>query len=375
MTASDPIRVLGLISSTNRRGAELFANKIRNELHGDGFDVNLWALQAGATERGLDVPVLSTQRLGQGRLDLRAMRRLRAMVKEAEVVAAFGGATLTTSALATMGTGVPLVYRQIGDPAFWGSVRFADLRIGAPLRATSAVVALWQGAADELVRRYRLPADRVRVIPNARDAVLLRPPSPEEHQLARSALDVGAGAVVLYLGALSWEKRPADAIRAVAALDDVHLIVAGDGPLRPELERLAAEIAPGRVEFMGVVADPATVLYASDALICTSATEGMAGCLLEAGLCGIPVVATDVGSASEVIEDGVTGRLVPVDAPAAAAAALAEVLADAESMGEAARVRTAERYSFDRVLGAWAELLRDITRPGTSGTTGRPLAP
>jgi glycosyltransferase involved in cell wall biosynthesis len=362
-SSSDPIRVLGLISSTNRRGAELFANKVRNELNGNGFAVDLWALEAGATERGLDVPVLSAQRVGQGRLDLRAMRHLRSMVKDVEVVVAFGGATLTTSALATRGTGVPLVYRQIGDPAFWGSVRFADLRIGAPLRATTAVVALWQGAADELVRRYRLPPERMHVIPNARDAVLLRPPTDDEREAARAEHRVGGAPVVLYLGALSWEKRPADAIRAVAALDDVRLIVAGDGPLRSDLERLAGSIAPGRVEFTGVVADPATVLYASDALICTSATEGMAGCLLEAGLCGMPVVATDVGSASEVIADGVTGRLVSVDAPDAAAVALADVLARAEEMGEAARERTAERYSFDRVLGAWAELLRSVARP------------
>lgn len=362
-SSTDPIRVLGLISSTNRRGAELFANKVRNELDGNGFAVDLWALEAGATERGLDVPVLSTQRFGQGRLDLRAMRRLRTMAKAAEVVVAFGGATLTTSALATRGTGVPLVYRQIGDPAFWGQVRFADLRIGAPLRSTAAVVALWQGAADELVRRYRLPAARVRVIPNARDAVLLRPATEQERAAARAEHGVGDAPVVLFLGALSWEKRPADAIRAVAELDGVRLIVAGDGPLRSELERLASTIAPGRVEFTGVVADPSTVLYASDALICTSATEGMAGCLLEAGLCGMPAVATDVGSASEVIADGVTGRLIPVDDPAAGAAALADVLANADAMGEAARERTAERYSFDRVLGAWADLLRSIARP------------
>ena len=362
-TAGSPIRVLGLISSTNRRGAELFANKVRNELDGAGFAFDLWALEAGATEQGLDVPVLSEQSVGQGRLDVRAMRTLRSMVRSAEVVVAFGGATLTTSALATRGTGVPLVYRQIGDPAFWGSVRFADLRIGAPLRSTAAVVALWQGAADELVRRYRLPADRVTVIPNARDAVLLRPPSAEERTAARAALGLGREPVVLYLGALSWEKRPADAIRAVASIPDVRLIVAGNGPLRGELEELAADLAPGRVDFTGVVADPATVLYASDALICTSATEGMAGCLLEAGLCGMPAVATDVGSASEVIVDGVTGRVVPVEAPEIAGAALADVLAHAEEMGEAARDRTAERYSFDRVLGAWADLLTRVARP------------
>ena len=354
---SRPIRVVGFTTSTNRRGAEVFATEVAASLSGPDLEIDLWALQEGTSSPRLDLPVL-----GRGRRDLRALWKARRLAATADIVLAFGGSTLTLAAAATFGTSVPFIYRQIGDPSFWGDVPLADLRIGLPLRRATKVVSLWQAAADELVRRYRIEPDHITVIPNARDGQAIRPPTTDERLNARRVLELGDEPVVLYLGALSWEKRPADAIEAIGRLPDVHLVVAGDGHLRSELEVLAEKLAPGRVHFLGVVSQALQVLHAADALICPSATEGMAGCILEAGLAGLPVVATDVGSASEVILDGITGRLIPVDDPVAGAAAIAYVLENAAAMGIVARERSVARFVFEVVMPQWEHLLRTANR-------------
>ena len=363
---SAPIRVLGFTASTDRRGAEVFATQVAAALGGVEFDFDLWAIEAGTSVPPLDLPIL-----GRGRTDPRALLKARRLAARADVVVAFGGSTLTLAAVATAGTGVPFVYRQIGDPSFWGDVPLARWRIGAPLRRAARVVSLWPAAAQDLMGRYGIDQERVRVIPNAGDGEAIRPPTPGERAAARRALGFVDEPVLLYLGSLTWEKRPADAIEAVALLPDVHLVVAGGGNLRSELEALAHTRAPGRVHFLGVVADVLPVLHAADALICPSATEGMAGCIVEAALAGLPVVATDVGAAGEVVLDGTTGRLIAVGAPAEAAAAVADVLDRSHELGTAARDRSAARFTFAAVMPQWADVLREVARTRSRrGDTG-----
>ena len=102
------------------------------------------------------------------------------------------------------------------------------------------------------------------------------------------------------------------AVRAVAAGPrDVVMLLAGDGPQRAETTALVQRLLPGRARILGEVADVRKVLAASDVLLLPSLTEGVPAILGEAGLVGIPVVATDVGGVSTVVEDGVTGLLVP----------------------------------------------------------------
>lgn len=352
---SAPVRVVGVATTTDRRGAEMFASHLRDRLQGNGFDITVVAMGPGGGPNQLDFQVL-----GAGRSDRRMWQGLWSAAGDADVLVAFGGPALLPVSIIATARRVPFVYRQIGDPSFWGAVRLASLRIGAPMRRAAGVVALWRGAADDLARRYRLDPARVQVIPNGRDAEHFRPPSAAARAEARRELGLGAGQVVAYLGALAWEKRPADAIEAVARVPEAHLVLAGDGPLRAELEELAASVAPGRVHFQGVVADPRQLLAAADVLICTSATEGMAGCLLEAALSGLPVVATQVGSAAEVVDDGTTGRLIPVDDAAAGAEALEDVLARAATMGAANRARAEERFALQVVVPRWAELLASV---------------
>ena len=96
------------------------------------------------------------------------------------------------------------------------------------------------------------------MIPNAVPAVLFAPAEASNRERMRRALGLGDEPIVLFVGTLSWEKAPAVAVEAMGLLTDAaHLVVAGDGPERADLEALARRVAPGRVTFVGTVTDTA----------------------------------------------------------------------------------------------------------------------
>ncbi len=137
--------------------------------------------------------------------------------------------------------------------------------------------------------------------------------------------------MVAVIGALSAEKRPALAIEVVCKVPGAWLVAAGGGPLRAEVERLAAESLAERSVVLGPVGDVRDVLAAANVVLICSATEGMPGVAIEAALMGRRVVAPAVGACPTMIAEGLDGALVSVDADAddVASAVLAQLaLAD-----------------------------------------------
>jgi glycosyltransferase involved in cell wall biosynthesis len=166
--------------------------------------------------------------------------------------------------------------------------------------------------------------------------------------------------IVLYLGALSPEKRVDLAIQATTRLPQVELVVVGDGPERARLEGLAAEAAPSRVHFLGQTSAPQQPLTAADVLVVPSATEGQPRVAIEAGLSGLPVVATTVGGLGEIVEDGRTGILVPPGDSMRLAEAVRAALAARTRLGTEARLHCAARFDLARVADQWQKLLRSV---------------
>src|SRR5580704_18403121 len=124
------------------------------------------------------------------------------------------------------------------------------------------------------------------------------------------------GAVVAYVGRLTRIKRPdrliAVAREVIAAMPDVVFAICGDGELATDLFSAASDLGHS-VRFLGWRADVETVYAAADLVLLTSDNEGMPVSLIEAGMAGVPAVATAVGSVAEVVEDGRTGLLTPCD--------------------------------------------------------------
>ncbi|WP_405016449.1 glycosyltransferase [Kitasatospora sp. NBC_00070] len=353
---ADGPRVLHLITDPRGRGAQQLARDLHTELLRRGAPSTLRSLQPHAdAPSDHDAPVL-----GPSRHHPATLRALRAAARQADVVVAHGSSTLQACAVGLLGTGVPFVYVNIGDPRHWTASLSRRLRVGAFLHRAAAVSAISDGARTVLLERFRLPARKVRTIPNGRAADRYRPAADQaEREAARAQLGLPRqGPVVAWIGALAPEKRLDLALDALDRLPDVHLAVAGDGPL-------SGSFPPcDRVHLLGRLADPGVLYLAADVLLLSSDSEGVPGVLIEAALAGLPAVATDVGWVGDVVLDGRTGALVRPGDPVALAEALGGVLSgDRTALGAAARAHALERFDLAVVTDSWQRLLRQVA-PG-----------
>ena len=138
-------------------------------------------------------------------------------------------------------------------------------------------------------------------------------------------------------------------------------LIAGDGPERQLLERLAAGV--DGVELLGSRGDVPDLIAACDALALLSDAEALPMSILEAMTLARPVVTSDVGGAGEAVVDGQTGIVVPPGDIAAAAAALAKLAADpdaAQAMGERGRTRQLERFDGDAMVDGYWQALEEV---------------
>lgn len=359
--------VLHVITSTQRRGAETFAVDLDAALTDLGMASAVVALTSGGPVS--DDATLAVPSLGSSTLAPATLRALRRRAGGAAVVLAHGSRTLPASVLALAGSAVPVVYRSIGDPTAWaiGPRRRATTRL--MLGRTRAVAALWPRAAEDLRAMHGLPAEKVQVVPNAVPRSRCPVPDTAARAAARAHFGVPSGVPLLAcIGALSPEKQVGVAIDAVARLDGVHLLVVGDGSQVNALRDQARKTAPDRIHLVGSMPGPTEALAAADLVLLTSRTEGMPGVLIEAGLSGRAAVATDVGGVSEIVRDGETGVLVPLDdvgAPGALAARVAHgvrrALAAHEELGAAARERCLAEFEIEPVAARWQALLTSVS--------------
>ena len=145
-------------------------------------------------------------------------------------------------------------------------------------------------------------------------------------------------------------------IEAISHLKNVELEIAGDGPERAELERVAAVFGVGdEVTFSGWVDDIAERMAGWDVYAQPSVAEGLGISALEAMAAGIPVVASDVGGLREIIVDGETGYLVTPKSAGRLAAKIRQLAKDPElrtRLGEAARQRAVTEFSRERECAA-----------------------
>jgi glycosyltransferase involved in cell wall biosynthesis len=234
-------------------------------------------------------------------------------------------------------------------------------------RSADAINACCAFSANSLHRIDGFPARRVEVIENGID-LSRYDPATDRIALRRSlGLDPGR----CYLACVARFHPVKDHAtllhafaRIAAARDDADLLLAGDGPLRGELEALVERLGiTGRVRFLGVRSDVPELLRAVDAFTLTSVSEAASLTLLEAMASRLPVVVTAVGGNPEIVRDGVEGLLVPRGDVAATADAFLCLLGDpaaAAAMGEAGRARVEERYQLSRTINAYWRLYQQL---------------
>lgn len=207
----------------------------------------------------------------------------------------------------------------------------------------------------QAIEAYGIRA-RFRIVPNAVDTSVFRP-GPRRDGPAQTLVNVALHVEVKALDVLLRAFQ-----QVAASRPGLRLRLIGEGPLTPDLRRLAGELGVAdRVDFEGpaVPAEIAEALRGSDVFVLSSLSENLPLALLEALCCGLPAAATDVGGVPEAL--GEDGSLAPPGDPAALARAIASVLDGNERYDhEAIARRAAERYSFDAVGAAWDEIYRSL---------------
>jgi glycosyltransferase involved in cell wall biosynthesis len=238
-------------------------------------------------------------------------------------------------------------------------------------RGSDAFIAVSRADRRKMIEIERVPAERVRFIPNG---IAGRSPAPG--RTLRSELGLGGGPLIGAVGTLRAQKAYDVLIRAGAALHakhpDLHVLIAGGGPEQERLEALIAELDVGDVvRLLGRRLDVPNVLAELDVAVCSSTFEGSPLSVMEYMEAGLPIVATSVGGIPDLIDDGVHGLLVAAGDPLALASAVDELLGDrarAQALGDRAQER--RRREFDlgvmvhNVEALYTELLAARTTTG-----------
>lgn len=281
------------------------------------------------------------------------LRRVLARLNPAGVVA-HGGDAMKYALPAIIGTGCPLVYCVIGTYA--GKAAFQEWAWRRLMAHATLVVAVGGEVLDECTGRFGVSPERAIMIPNGRDSSQFRPRS--------ASAEVGVETLI-FVGALTPQKQPdrfVDVVRRLRAEDrPLRALMVGDGPLAPIL---APSAEACDIDLLGARSDVPQLLRGADVLVFTSLPtgEGMPGVLIEAGLSGLPAVATSVPGATTVLCDGRTG-LIADDSVAAIAAAVAELLDDPDrrvAMGISARIRCVAEFDLDLMTRRWRTALHPI---------------
>lgn len=197
----------------------------------------------------------------------------------------------------------------------------------------------------------------------------------------RDALGTTRDSLVLtFVGRLVPVKRVDLLLEAVAGARargvDARLAIAGDGELRPELERLAEPLGDA-VCFLGFRSDLPAIASETDVAVLASDHEGTPVALIEAGAAGVPAIATAAGGVADIVRHGQTGWTVPCGDAAALADAIVAAARHREELprlGAAAKRHVLDRYGVDRLVGDVDRLYVDLLarRARTLGDPSRP---
>ncbi len=206
----------------------------------------------------------------------------------------------------------------------------------------------------EQIERLGVERDRIAILHNSVKP-FVRPPDEAVQRVRRELGIAEDEAVVLAVGRVSQEKGHADLIRAAAVLEAMsgaprfRVVLVGDGPERERLAQLASQLGiEKRIVFAGFQRDTKPYYAMATAMAVPSYSEGSPNVVLEAMAAGLPIAANAVGGVPEILEENVTGLMVPPHDLEAMAKVLVRILSDAElraRLGAAARARTESSHT------------------------------
>jgi glycosyltransferase involved in cell wall biosynthesis len=229
--------------------------------------------------------------------------------------------------------------------------------------SSSAITAVSKGVKNDLIRNFGIPEEKVSVIYNLYDINDIKIKSQEE--VTHQWLDNQEYDTIITVGRLEKSKNHSLLINAVRQvieeLPNVRLIIIGEGSERLKLEKLRAELnLDDKIDFTGELENPFSYISKADLFVLSSDTEGFPNVLVEAMICGCPVISTNCQSGpNEIINHGKNGMLVPIADDKAMGDIIISVLQNAElrnSLIKKAKDSIID-YSLEVILKQYYQLL------------------
>jgi glycosyltransferase involved in cell wall biosynthesis len=365
-----PTNVLIVTTGLGIGGAEIVVRDLAIGIDRGRFRVTVCCLSVlglvgeDLTREGVDIVVL-----GQGhhpKADYLSFLKLRRLMQQRQIAVLHSHTTyaLVDSCLARRTTrGVKLVHTfHFGN--YPHKDRQGLLMEGLAARFADRLIAVGDVQRVQIRDVYRLADDRIRTVRNG-----VRPPAPSVEGGFRAQIGVGDALLVGTLANLIEQKGLVDLLAVASSFRDarprVRFVVVGEGVLRPELERRRRELGLDEVVvFAGWLKNAADVALPSfDIYFQPSLWEAMSIALLEAMRAGKPVVATAVGEAPHMIEEGREGFLAApgdIDAMATAIALLAADAGLRKRMGLTAALRAESEFSVGNMVRAYEAIYLDL---------------
>lgn len=362
------MRITLVISSMRVGGAERVMSILANGLAARGHQISLltWEPPGAESFYPLD-PLIKSQNLGLegssasalhaiGR-NAKRMRALRRAIQSTrpDAVISFMDRCNVITLIALLGSWIPVVVSERADPNIWDPGRWWRLLRSFAYPFSRRIVVQSEGAKWYFSASIQAKAE---IIPNP---VQCRSEAPTRVGDAESFKLVAMGRLKREKGfdilLAAWK-------RLLTAHPGWELHIIGEGEERATLSAAAQTLAEQpRVFFHGLIRDPFSLLQASDLFVLPSRVEGFPNALCEAMACGLPVVAAEcTDSIPMIVEEGVSGLLVPPERVDELASALDRLMGDPDArrrMGRAAR-SVLDRFSESSVLDRWEELIKGI---------------
>lgn len=363
------MNITHVVENLNRGGLERVVLDLVKLQQQQGHHCQVICLfERGTLAHELDAAGIPVHACGKRRgFDLKALSRVRRLIRahHTDVLHSHNAVAHYLAVLASLGLGVAKLINTrhgMGGMQRWNR---AEILYRASLARTDAVAMVCEAACNGAIEHGLVPRRKLRVVPNGLRVQEFTVAAPAARERLRQALALSPQTrLVGTVGRLNWAKDQANLIRAFRRVHDQQadsaLLLVGDGLLRPELEACARdEGLADAVHFLGDRSDVRELLQGLDVFVLSSVSEGYSMALLEASATALPIVATDVGGNREIVQHGVTGRIVPARDADALAQAILDLLRDpqrAASCGAAARAMMETRGSLEAMAARYAAL-------------------
>ena len=389
--SAERLSIVHVIARLNVGGAALHVLQLAHEQLRRGHDVKVVAGTLASGEKSMEyvadelgvalwkLPVL--QRELSLRADVAAIVALRKLIRERRpdvlhTHTAKAGATGRIAAVTSRDArpaAVVHTYHGHVLSGYFPPVRERTYRLieRALARPTSALVAVSTEVRDDLADYRVAPAKRFTIIPYGFDPPPWSASDDEARARIRGELGLADDTFVIgWAGRLTPIKRPLDLVRTLRAVVDAgvdaHLVVVGDGELREETERLVRELdLEPRTHLVGFHRNVRDWYASFDVFLLTSLNEGTPVVAIEALGADRPVVATAAGGTATVVQDGVSGYVLPVGDVTGLAERVIRLARDPAlrgRMGAAGAADVRERFATSRMTEALETLYRSSMR-------------